>query len=133
MRSKIMKKILFVDDNQDIGFSVKQSLEENKEDFTVDYVTSGKACLEYLKNNSLPDIIVLDIMMPLMNGWEVHTTLRNHPSWKRIPVIFLTAVTDSTSRMTGELLADAYVEKPIDPEKLGHLIKQILHKKYGGT
>ena len=73
-----MKNILVVDDNPDVIVSLKTGLEDGSETYNVTGVQSGKQCLEHLKNNQ-PDIILLDIMMPQMSGWEVFDRIKENP------------------------------------------------------
>jgi hypothetical protein len=86
-------------------------------------------CLELLKNNQIPDIILLDIMMPKMSGWQVFYRLKENPSWKNIPVIFLTARTDEVAKNAGGFLGDDYIEKPFNREDLKKRIDYFLKNR----
>jgi signal transduction histidine kinase len=80
---------------------------------------NGEKALKICQSDTPPDLILLDIMMPGMDGFEVATALRGHPSSENIPIIFVTAMTDSAARTQGmELGAIDFVTKPIDPEGL---------------
>ena len=83
-----MKKIMVVDDDKEILFTFKATLEDNN-GYNVITANSGKKCFELLENKQIPDIIVLDILMPDMDGWEVQEKLRETPTYKNIPVIFM--------------------------------------------
>lgn len=120
------KKIMIVDDSPEIAFGAKFSLEKIDSEFQVISAESGEKCFELLNNNLHPDLILLDIMMPEMNGWRVYQELRKHSEWKKIPVVFLTAKTDSCSKSLGKTLGQAFMEKPFDPQELKHRIDQIL-------
>ena len=90
-----MKKIMLVDDEQDQIFSIKTGFEqEYPNEYEIIGVESGKKCFELLEKNVKPDLILLDIMMPDMDGWEVFDKLKANQSWKNIPIIFLTARSD---------------------------------------
>ncbi len=131
----MIKKIMVVDDDPDIALSVKRGLEGLGEDFEVTCVSSGIDCIETLKNNQVPDLILLDIMMPGMSGWELQNRLRENSDWGKIPIVFLTAKTDSFSKTFGKTISMDYVEKPFEIEDLGRRIKNILKKinsKYPG-
>jgi len=123
-----MKKILVVDDEPDVAFAIKRNLKKF-DDYEVTCVNSGKRCLNLLENNWIPDLILLDIMMPDMNGWEVHKRLQENPKWRDIPIVFLTAITDKSSHITGSVIAEDYIEKPYDPMDLKRRIDNILNKK----
>lgn len=120
------KKIMVVDDDPDILITIRNIFErEGYEVFTVD---SGKKCYEMLKNNEIPDLILLDIMMPGMSGWMISDRLKENPSWKNIPVVFLTVRTDSFAKKAASSLCEDYIEKPFDIEDLKKRIDKILKK-----
>jgi two-component system sensor histidine kinase/response regulator len=124
-----IKKIMIVDDLPEVTYTVKYGLEKLNPDFDVTRVESGKKCLELLNNNQLPDLILLDIMMPEMNGWELARLLRKNIEWRKIPIIFLTATEDETSKITGKIIGEAFIEKPFDVPSLMKKIDEILSKK----
>lgn len=122
------KSILIVDDNPDVRFSVKLGLEDLDASYEVITVESGDKCLEFLKNNQIPDIILLDIMMPREDGWNIFAKVKEKLEWRNIPIIFLTAKTDDYSKGFGSISADDYVEKPFDIEDLKKRIDNILNR-----
>jgi DNA-binding response OmpR family regulator len=122
------KKIMLVDDNPDFLLSVQKALQFMDENYEVICASSGIRCLSLLNENEIPDIILLDIMMPKMTGWETFKNLQENPQWKDIPVIFLTARTDDTAKKTGSFLAADYIEKPFKIEELKNRIDKILKK-----
>lgn len=124
----MLKKIMVVDDNPDLLFSVKNSLEDIYPQVSVISVESAELCLEKLKNNEIPDIILLDIMMPGINGWEMFDKLKENASWRNIPVIFLTARTDRIAKNAGQFLAEDYIEKPFKVEDLKRRIDNVINK-----
>jgi len=124
-----MKKIMLVDDEQDQIFSIKTGFEqEYPNEYEIIGVESGKKCFELLEKNVKPDLILLDIMMPDMDGWEVFDKLKANQSWKNIPIIFLTARSDGLAASAGAMIADDYIEKPIDIEELKTRIDNVLNK-----
>ena len=123
------KKIMVVDDNPDVLLSIKKGLEALEPDFEVVGVESGEECIELLKNGEIPDLIVLDIMMPGLSGWEVYNRIKENLDWSEIPIIFLTARTDETVRRVGRFLGDDYIEKPFETNELKERIKKVLRKK----
>jgi CheY-like chemotaxis protein len=126
---KIMKKIMLVDDEKDQIYFIKTSFEKlfGKE-YSIIPVESGEKCFELLTNNELPHLILLDIMMPKMNGWEVFDRLRANPAWKDIPIIFLTARTDEFAEHAGALIAEDYIKKPIEIKELKTRMDNVLNK-----
>lgn len=124
-----MKKIMLVDDEEDQIFSIKSGFEELYEkEYEIIPAESGKKCFELLEKNVKPDLILLDIMMPDMDGWEVFDKLKANQSWKNIPIIFLTARSDGLATKAGTMIADDYIEKPIDIEELKTRIDNVLNK-----
>ena len=125
-----MKNILYVDDKKDQIFYLKTAFEDlYGNEYQIIPAESGKKCLEILEKKIIPDLILLDIMMPDMNGWEVFDKLKANPIWKKIPVVFLTARTDGFAEETGEFIADDYIKKPIDVKELKIRIENVLKKK----
>lgn len=120
---------MLVDDEKDQLFSIKTGFNEiYPNQYNIILVESGKKCFELLDKNMIPDLIILDIMMPEMNGWEVFDKLRANQKWKNIPVIFLTARSDGLATSAGAMIADDYIEKPIDINELKTRIDNVLNK-----
>ncbi len=120
---------MLVDDEHDQIFSIQTSFAEfypNRYELIA--AESGKKCFELLEKSIMPDLILLDIMMPEMNGWEVFDKLRAHQKWKKIPVIFLTARSDGFATSAGTMIADDYIEKPVDVHELKTRIDNVLNK-----
>jgi CheY-like chemotaxis protein len=124
-----MKKIMLVDDEKDQIFFIKTSFENlfGKE-YIIVPAESGEKCFESLNKKNIPDLILLDIMMPKMNGWEVFDRLRANPEWKNIPIIFLTARTDEFAEHAGALIAEDYIKKPIEIKELKTRIDNVLKR-----
>jgi two-component system alkaline phosphatase synthesis response regulator PhoP len=120
-----MAKILLVDDEPDIVEFLKYNLEQNGYDVIVGH--DGLQALKKLSEN--PDIIILDIMMPHLDGYEVYDKIRENKNFKEIPIIFLTAKSGETDEIKGlELGASDFIQKPISPKKLIARIKLNLRK-----
>jgi CheY-like chemotaxis protein len=124
-----MKKIILVDDEKDQIYFIKTSFESlYGKDYLIIPAESGEKCFELLERQELPHLILLDIMMPKMNWWEVFDRIRANPVWKDIPIIFLTARTDEFAEHAGALIADDYIKKPIEIKELKAHIDTILKK-----
>ena len=117
---------MIVDDEPDQIFTVKQTLVNFGDEYEIISAEGGKQCLDLLENNGIPDVILLDIMMSDMSGWEVYDRLKGNPLWEKIPVIFLTARTDRIAKSAGDFLGDDYIEKPFDREELKKRIDKLL-------
>ena len=101
--------ILLVEDNEDMLLFIQERLEEF---FTVETAHNGQEALEALKNNHI-DLVISDIVMPVMNGYELCKIMKADINLCHIPIIFLTAKNDLDSKINGlKLGAEAYVEKP---------------------
>ena len=123
------KKILVIDDNPMILFSVKEGLEEKFDSYNVDSANGGKECFDLLETGQIPDLILLDIMMPEISGWDVYARLQEKEEWKKIPVVFLTAKTDDYSKGFGKLVSEDYIEKPFELDELARRIDEVLEKE----
>ncbi|PNX47461.1 MAG: chemotaxis protein CheY [Thermoplasmata archaeon M9B1D] len=123
------KKIFVVDDDGMLTLSVKQALEYyNPVEYDVVCIEDGEKCLGLLRANQIPDLILLDIMMPGMSGWMLSDRLRENPEWKNIPVVFLTARTDNFAKEASNSVCADYIEKPFDIKDLEKRISDILKK-----
>ncbi len=124
-----MRTILIVDDEKDILDLVKYNLQ--KEGYAVLTARSGKEALELARRQ--PDLILLDIMMPEYDGFEVLKRLKKDERTGRIPVVFLTAKGGDVDEVLGlELGAEDYIVKPISIPKLTARVKNVLRKRDEG-
>lgn len=108
--------ILMVDDS---AFSLRQAFTVLKKDYNVVCLRSARKALQYLReqDNELPDLILLDILMPEMNGFELLREIRKLPDVKDIPVIFLTGELDNKSEVEAlEYGAVDFIRKPFEPQ-----------------
>ena len=121
------KKIMIVDDEPDQVYTIQQFFEFSGK-YEVVGANGGMECIELLKNEKLPDLILLDIMMPEKSGWDVFAQLKEKTEWREIPIIFLTALTDEFSKGFGSISADDYIEKPYDLDELKLRIEKVLNK-----
>ena len=113
MSSETNATILIIDDASESLSILSELLQPT---YRVLATTSGTAGLRIASNQPKPDLILLDVMMPDMDGFEVITHLRNDPDTQDIPVIFLTAMTDTSDEERGlQLGAADYITKPISP------------------
>lgn len=119
------QKILLVDDEKDIIEFLEYNLVQ--EGFSVISANDGLAALDKL--NEKPDLIVLDVLMPKMNGYEVCAKIREKEEFKNTPVLFLTAKISEMDEVHGlSIGADDYITKPISPKKLVARIKANLRR-----
>ena len=117
---------MMVDDNPDFLLAIQKAIEFMDNDYKVTCASNGIRCLNLLKANEIPDLILFDIMMPKMSGWETFKNIQENPLWKKIPVIFLTARNDDVAVKTGSFLAADYIEKPFKIEELKDRIEKVL-------
>ncbi len=128
MEDNCKPQILIVDDTKPNIEVLEGALVQ--ENYDVHVALSGKRALELVKR-SVPDLILLDVMMPEMDGYETYRRLREIPSCKDVPVIFLTAQIESESEMKGLALgADDYVTKPFNQGLLRLRIRNQLERKF---
>lgn len=121
-----MARIMVVDDEPDIVYLTKIILE--KEGYGVVEALSGEECLEKLKKEK-PDLILLDVMMKGINGWEVCKKIKEEKKTKEIPVVMFTIRTSKDSvRKSFECRADEHVNKPFSKEELLKTVRELLKK-----
>ncbi len=124
---KAEKKILIVDDEEDILEITRYNL--SREGYQVICVTSGEDALKKARSE-IPNLIVLDLMLPGLDGLEVCKLLKNDPKTSHIPIIMLTAKDEEADIVTGlELGADDYITKPFSPRVLAARVKAVLRRK----
>lgn len=117
------KKILLVDDEKNLRILVKEVLEE--EGFKVTAVASGMECLERLKKTK-PDLIIMDMMMPKMNGYDTIKEIRKNPKNESIKIVVLTVskVADAAKFQLSKYNVSDYINKPFDNKELIERIKK---------
>lgn len=121
------EKILIIEDEEDILELVSYNL--TKEEFTVAGVATGEEALDKVRSDS-PDLVVLDLMLPGIDGLEVCKRIKSNPETEQIPVVMLTAKGEEADVVAGlELGADDYVTKPFSPKVLIARIRAVLRRK----
>jgi DNA-binding response OmpR family regulator len=125
-----MTTVLVVDDEAPIRLLCRVNLEA--EGMTVLEASDGDSGLETARAEH-PDVILLDVMMPGRNGWEVAEELLSDDATSRIPIIFLTARAEVRDRAKGiDLGGVDYVTKPFNPVELAPLVKDLVRRVEGG-
>ena len=119
-------RILVVEDNPDLRTYISSLLEEENHVITAE---NGKAGLE-LARSHLPDLVISDLMMPVMSGTEMTAKIKQDTATNHIPVIMLTAKADKESKLEGlELGADDYLIKPFDKEELQVRARNLIRQR----
>ena len=120
--------ILLVEDDENVAITVERCLVREK--FMVTLARSGSQALQIARKN-IPDLVLLDIIMPGMDGYEVCRTMRSDPALNKIPIIFLTAKTREEDHIMGfKAGGDDYINKPFNIEELVLRIHAILRRTY---
>ena len=119
--------VLVVDDEQDIAGLIKHGLEKGG-DIEVEIVGTGDGALKAV-NDRTPDLIVLDLNLPVLSGLEVCRILRSRPNTATVPIIMLTARTSESDRVTGlDVGADDYITKPFSLRELAARVRAVLRR-----
>lgn len=121
-------KLLLVDDEPGVRESVQAYLEDSEE-FDVEVASNANEAWEYLQKDT-PELVISDIMMPQVDGYQFLEKLRNDVRFQAIPVVFLTARGMTSDRIEGyNAGCDAYLSKPFDPDELEAIIKNLLERR----
>jgi DNA-binding response OmpR family regulator len=121
------KRIAVVDDEPDILELISFNLK--KENYTVDTYADGQSFLSALEQQKKPDLLILDIMLPRMDGYEVCRQLKKNEKYTDLPIIMLSAKDEIIDKVLGlELGADDYLAKPFSPKELIARIKAVLRR-----
>jgi DNA-binding response OmpR family regulator len=121
-------RVLVVEDEHDIAGLIKHTLERSGE-MEVDTVGSGDAALKAVTDRA-PDLIILDLNLPVLNGLEVCRILRARPNTSRVPIIMLTARTSESDRVIGlDVGADDYVTKPFSLRELAARVRAVMRRR----
>lgn len=124
------KKVLLVDDDVRNIYAISGILELHEMDIV--YTENGAESLELVEKDTAIDIVLMDIMMPEMDGYEAIRRIRANPQFKHLPIIALTAKAMKEDREKClEAGASDYIAKPVDPEKLVSLLAVWLHRQEG--
>jgi len=123
-------RVLVVDDEQDIAGLIKHGLEK-RGDLDVEIVLTGDAALKSVTEQT-PDLIILDLNLPVLSGLEVCRILRSRPTTQQVPIIMLTARTTESDRVTGlDVGADDYITKPFSLRELAARVRAVLRRGRG--
>ena len=117
-------RIAYVDDDIELTRLVSGALEE--EGWEVIVENDGEAGLEMILVEQ-PDLIILDVMMPGLTGWEICKYVRSKPDWNSTPILMLTGIGERMNALTAPLYgADAYLDKPFDIDDVVETVRQLV-------
>ena len=120
------KKILLVDDDEISLVTAEKML---KNEYEVSTAKSGKEALKYLTHNCIPHLLLLDILMPEMDGWETFRNIKGISLLKDVPIAFLTSVEEATEEKRAyQMGIDDYIKKPYTRKELLERVKKLLEK-----
>jgi len=120
-------QLLLVDDEPGVREAVKDYLEES--DFSVEVASNATDAWQMLQQKT-PDLVISDIMMPQVDGYQFLKQMRDDPRFKSLPVVFLTARGMTSDRILGyQAGCDAYLPKPFDPDELVAIVENLLERR----
>ncbi|WP_043526389.1 response regulator transcription factor [Litchfieldella xinjiangensis] len=121
-------RILMIEDEEDIAFLIRYLLE--RQGFMVEHAADGRQALERFESPEVPQLVLMDIMLPYHDGLELLEHLRHLAPWQEVPVLMLTAKTRESDIVRAlELGADDYVTKPFQPEELLARIRRFMRRR----
>ncbi len=125
---QISKRVIYFEDDKDMVELVRIIL--GREGYQVDGIAEGQAGIKAVQQNS-PDVILLDLMLPDMDGWEIFRQLKHDELTADIPVIVITAKAQSIDKVLGLEIAkvDDYISKPFRPNELVDRVEEVLAGK----
>ena len=116
--------ILFIDDETNWLEAIRMAVGDQP--LTIITATSGEEALRKLQKRK-PDIILSDVRMPEMNGFDLYEKVRSNPKFKSVPYVFMSSIDDFDAKRTAKLLgADGYIEKPFDLESVKRVVLDLL-------
>jgi phosphate regulon transcriptional regulator PhoB len=119
-------RVLVVEDEQDVAEMIRYNI--SKEGYDVAVVKNGADAIERARELR-PDVVLLDIMIPQLNGWEVCRRLKQEPRTRAIPVIMVTGRVEEGDKILGfEMGADDYITKPFSPRELVARIRAVIRR-----
>jgi len=123
-KSKEMKTVLFVDDEPMWLEAIRLSLKGGE--FKIITAEGGETALKKL-HQKMPDLIMSDVRMPYMNGFDLFLKVKDDPKLKNIPYVFMSSIDDFDAKRTAkELGADGYIEKPFDSDQIKNVVIDFL-------
>ena len=125
---KPIKRVIYFEDDKDMVELVRIIL--GREGYQIEGIAEGQAGIEAVQQSS-PDIVLLDLMLPDMDGWEIFRQLKHDESTAEIPVIVITAKAQSIDKVLGLEIAkvDDYISKPFRPQELVDRVEKVLSGK----
>jgi CheY-like chemotaxis protein len=114
--------VLIVEDDADLREMMAQLL--SLEGYQTATVANGREALDYLKQGGHPDLILLDLMMPVMDGWEFRRQQQADPAMASVPVVILSAL---DAHRAADVTAEAFLKKPLDFDRLLALVRTYCH------
>jgi two-component system response regulator VicR len=128
MSDKIVKRILCIEDEQEMIDLIRLIL--SRRGFDVKGASGGMEGLKMVRQD-LPDLVLLDLMMPDLDGWEVYQQMKADEKTRNIPVIVVTAKAQNIDRVLGLHIAkvDDYITKPFSPQDLLNSVERVLSSR----
>lgn len=128
MEALAKKRIVYIEDDPEMIDLVELIL--NRHGFDVQGANGGRQGLDFV-HQQLPDLILLDLMMPDLDGWDVYQQLKSEDETKDVPVIVITAKTQTIDKVLGLHIAkvDDYISKPFRPQELLDSIEKVFASK----
>ena len=127
-RVEASSKIIVVEDDNIVSTMLKHLLE--RRGFEIEIASDGRRASEIVENDTPPALVILDVMLPFVDGFELIRRIRSKETWSDVPIVMLTAKTRESDIVRAlEAGADDYVSKPFQPQELIARVKRFVRKK----
>lgn len=119
-----LESALLIEDHEDVAYLVRFQL--MRDGYYVHTASNGREAQEFISESAPTDVVIMDLMLPYVDGFELITQIREHPLWWHVPIIVLSAkVTEQDIVRAFELGANDYITKPYQPQELVARVKRL--------
>jgi len=126
IETSCQKSVLIVEDDDQIAYLLEYLFK--RQDYAVTIAVDGKQCLDFIMNQQKPDLVIMDINLPYINGFELVKEIRTSQNWAGTKVVMLTTLHQEKDIIHGlDVGADEFISKPFQPNELIARVRKVMH------